>query len=103
MDKVNYAPQGIYNTQAAIQNLSEGIITRLSYIRSSLTENTMSALSAADKIVGPAPTPINANPAARGDHPPACCFLDSLQQILTDIEHTGTDMQEHLNRLHRAF
>lgn len=101
------AQQGAYQAglgaQTASQNMSEGIISRLLSIRSNLMENSASASSVADKIVGSAPTPLNPAGQIKGERPPASGFLDSVQQALSDLERIGSELQEHLNRLHRAF
>lgn len=95
---------------AAPISTSESIIARLNGIRMGLAENRSSANHVAEKIVGVAPTPIAgsslgqaSNAMIKGEHSPACCFIDALQQVIGDIEDIARDTAEHLNRLHRSF
>lgn len=91
-------------TTAAPMSASESIIARLNSIRMALAENRSNANHAAEKIVGSAPTPLaGATGQIKGEHPPACCFIDALQQVIGDIEDIARDTAEHLNRLHRSF
>lgn len=98
----NYAG-AMQGTTAAIQTESEGILSRLNMIRANFSEARGSLNAAADKIVGYAPTPISSNGQIKGDRPPASCFLDALSQVIGEIETIGSEIQEHLNRLHRPF
>lgn len=110
MDKYALSTEQNYAAQAQagaattiIQNASESIVSRLNNIRANLTENSMSASRLADKIVGTAPAPINSTGQSEVERAPAGYFLDSVQQALTDIERIGSELQDHLNRLHRSF
>jgi hypothetical protein len=115
INQKNYAAQGqaasnMYAGESAAStapvSASETIISRLNSIRMNLAENRSSACHAADKIVGMAPTPIaesNASNQIKGEHPPAHCFIDALQQVIGDIEKIMRDTQDHLGRLHRSF
>jgi hypothetical protein len=87
----------------APQSASEAIISRLTAIRSYLAENRSSANHAADKIVGSAPQPPVQTGQIKGERPEPYCFLDSLSQIIGDIEDIMRETQDHLSRLHRSF
>lgn len=102
---VNY--DGATKDAAPPHTASESIIARLANIRANLSDLCQSMSHAADKIVGSAPTPIQQTGALQGaakaDRPPASCFMDAIQQALTDLERIGSEVQDHLGRIHRSF
>lgn len=111
MDKSNYAAQNSYagltqGTTAAPELQSTNIITRLRNLQHSLKELNASTDSAAEKIVGSAPTPISNGIEAgeiKGDRPPTC-FLDALTMAVTDLERiVEGNLRENVNRFHRFF
>lgn len=98
-----YAQAG--NTAAEIQTASSAILSRLNSLRSQTTETCSSLSHAADKVVGATPTPIreSSNDQIKAGHPPACCFLDAVNQVISDLERAANETNEHVCRLHRAF
>lgn len=96
------ASAGALNTKP--QSSSDVILSRLNAIRANLQDARSGIGDAADKIVGAAPT-IQQTGSALGQikGEPASCFLDALQQVISDIEIIGAEAHEHLNRLHRSF
>lgn len=84
---------------------SESILNRLNSICSSLRELNSASDAIAEKIVGPAPTPItNSIEGQKAEMPPAQYFLEALNRVITDIERVvENDLRGNINRLHRHF
>ena len=112
--QANAAAQNAYSaglagaTQAQAPELqSANILNRLKNLRHSLRELNASTDSAAEKIVGSMPTPLNSGAGAlvgvKAEREPGC-FLDALSQIVTDLETVVEgDLRENINRFHRFF
>lgn len=85
---------------------SESIIKRLNNIRSAVIELSASVDSAAEKIVGPKPQPLNLTDGLKQttDRPQPSCFLEAVIRILSDLERcVEADLRLNVNRLHREF
>lgn len=101
----NNLSQGALNGATEVQNASSAILSRLNSLRSQALEICSSASHAADKVVGTVPTPIRENSTGqiKAEYPPACCFLDAVNQVISDLERAANETHEHVSRLHRAF
>ena len=95
-------------TEARPEMRSENIISRLNNIKASVLELNASVDSAAEKIVGPKPSPLNALSGADGlkqaDRPQPSCFLEAISRIIDGIERcVEAELRQNVNRLHREF
>lgn len=81
---------------------SESIIDRLRGLRSNFVDLRMGVDRIADKIVGVSPTPPGCGGAANVRAEPNC-FLDSLQEVISDLEQVALETREHHERLLRSF
>jgi len=90
-------------TSTAPELQSANVINRLKKLQQSLKELNSSVDSAAEKIVGSAPTPIPSGiEGVKAERPPSC-FLDALTMALSELERVETDLRNNVNRFHRFF
>jgi hypothetical protein len=90
-------------TQAPPLSASESIIDRLRGLRSNFVDLRMGVDRIADKIVGVSPTPPGCGASIGNVRVEPSCFLDSLQEVISDLEQVARETREHHERLLRSF
>lgn len=104
LENVQGQPAGNFHPPTPPQTSAESILTRLTDIRTKMHETCSSLCLTADKIVGSAPTPLSTTagePIKNGRIPTS--FLESVQQMIADLENLCVETDEHLRRLNRSF
>lgn len=82
---------------------SESIIDRLRGLRSNFVDLRMGVDRIADRIVGVSPTPPGCGASTGNVRVEPSCFLDSLQEVISDLEQVARETREQLDRLQRSF
>lgn len=88
-------------TQAA--PASDSIVQRLRALRSDFIDLRMGVDRIADKIVGVSPIPPGCDASTGNVRVEPSCFLDSLQEVISDLEQVARETREHHERLLRSF